>query len=108
MNEMTITEMQSMQRALQEKYIDKWGGLSPAIAREKLLWMMIEAGEMADVIKKQGDQAIMTDPEAHRHFIEEACDVLMYLGDVLLCFDIRAGDIAEAYSAKFEKNMNRW
>ena len=108
MNEMTITEMQSMQRALQEKYIDKWGGLSPAIAREKLLWMMIEAGEMADVIKKQGDQAIMTDPEAHRHFIEEACDVLMYLNDVMLCYGITPEELTEVYRAKQQRNMTRW
>ena len=108
MNEMTITEMQSMQRALQEKYIDKWGGLSPAIAREKLLWMMIEAGEMADVIKKQGDQAIMTDPEAHRHFIEEACDVLMYLNDVMLCYGITSEELTEVYRAKHQRNMTRW
>ena len=107
MNDITITEMQSMQRALQEKYIDKWGGLSPAIAREKLLWMMIEAGEMADVIKKQGDQAIMTDPEAHRHFIEEACDVLMYLNDVMLCYGITPEELTEVYRAKHQRNMTR-
>ena len=108
MNDITITEMQSMQRALQEKYIDKWGGLSPAIAREKLLWMMIEAGEMADVIKKQGDQAIMTDPEAHRHFIEEACDVLMYLNDVMLCYGITPEELTEVYREKHQRNMTRW
>ena len=88
MNEMTITEMQSMQRALQEKYIDKWGGLSPAIAREKLLWMMIEAGEMADVIKKQGDQAI--------------------LNDVMLCYGITPEELTEVYRAKHQRNMTRW
>ena len=108
MNDITITEMQSMQRALQEKYIDKWGGLSPSIAREKLLWMMIEAGEMADIIKKQGDEAIMTDPEAHRHFIEEACDVLMYLNDVMLCYGITPEELEEVYEAKHRRNMKRW
>lgn len=108
MNDITITEMQSMQRALQEKYIDKWGGLSPYIARDKLLWMMIEAGEMADIIKKQGDEAIMTDPEAHRHFIEEACDVLMYLNDVMLCYGITPGELTEVYRAKHQRNMTRW
>ena len=52
MSDLNFAQMHEMQRALQEKYIDKWGGLNPAIGRDQLLWMMIEAGEMADIIKK--------------------------------------------------------
>ena len=108
MSDLTFTQMQEMQRALQEKYIDKWGGLSPKIGRDQLLWMIIEAGEMADIIKKKGDEAILHDAEARSHFVEETCDVLMYLNDVLLCYGITPEEIAAAYRAKFERNMTRW
>lgn len=108
MNDLNFTQMQEMQRALQEKYIDKWGGLSPKIGRDQLLWMIIEAGEMADIIKKKGDEAILHDAEARGHFVEETCDVLMYLNDVMLCYGITPEEIAAAYRAKFERNMTRW
>jgi len=101
-------EMQDIQRELQEKYREKWGGLRPEIARNQLLWMMIEAGEMADVIKKAGDEAIVSDPEVRRHFIEETCDVLMYLNDVLLCYGITPEEMETVYREKHERNMKRW
>jgi len=101
-------EMQAIQRELQEKYKDKWGGLGPETARSQLLWMMIEAGEMADVIKKDGDRAIVSDPEVRRHFIEETCDVLMYLNDVLLCYGITPEEVEKVYLEKHARNMKRW
>ena len=101
-------EMQAIQRELQEKYKDKWGGLGPETARSQLLWMMIEAGEMADVIKKDGDRAILSDPEVRRHFIEETCDVLMYLNDVLLCYGITPEEVEKVYLEKHARNMKRW
>ena len=56
-----LDEMQAIQKQLQEKYKDLWGGLSPRKGRDQLLWMMIEAGEAADIIKKQGDTPILED-----------------------------------------------
>jgi len=88
MSDFGLTEMQSIQMELQKQYIDKWGGLSPEKGRDQLLWMMIEAGEVADIIKKDGDQRIVDDKEVRNHFVEEICDVLMYLNDVLLCYSI--------------------
>ena len=79
-------EMQKMQEELQQKYKDKWEAISPECARNKLLWMMIEAGEMADIIKKDGDGMIMVDSKVREHFIEEMCDTLMYFNDVMLCY----------------------
>lgn len=101
-------EMQDIQRELQEKYKHKWGNLSPEIARNQLLWMMIEAGEMADIIKKKGDEAIVNDPDVRNHFIEETCDVLMYLNDVLLCYGIAPEELEKVYLDKHERNMKRW
>ena len=54
MNDFGINEMLEMQKALQEKYKDKWEGISPEIGKNKLLWMVGEIGEVIDVIKKNG------------------------------------------------------
>lgn len=108
MQEFGIIQMEAIQRELQERYKDKWGGLSPEKGRDQLLWMLIEAGEAADVIKKRGDVRIMEDVGTRRHFIEELCDVMMYFNDVLLCYSITPEEFAKAYLEKHEKNMQRW
>ena len=104
----SMDRMHEIQRELQAKYLDKWGGLSPEKGINQLLWMMIEAGEMADIMKKEGVNAIVNDPATRAHFVEEVCDVLMYLNDVLLCFDITPEEVENAYEAKHARNMKRW
>lgn len=108
MKDMNFEQMQQMQKELQEKYKEKWPKIGPEIARDKLLWMMVEAGEMADVIKKSGDDKIMNDNETRSHFIEEVCDTLMYLNDVMICYEITPEELEKVYISKFEKNMDRW
>lgn len=103
-----LAKMQDMQRVLQKKYYDKWGGLSPEKARDKLLWLYGELGEAADVIKKNGSGKIMSDEALRRHFIEEMCDVMMYYNDVLLCFDISPQELEKVYYEKHNRNMGRW
>ena len=61
-----------------------------------LLWMMDEAGEVGDVIRKQG----LEESEVHRHFMEEMCDVMMYFNDLMICFGILSDELAEQYRAK--------
>ena len=39
MESFTLEEMQRIQIELQEKYKDKWEGIGPEIAKNKLLWM---------------------------------------------------------------------
>ena len=72
-----------------------------------LLWMMDEAGEAEDVIKKQGPERIMEEPEVRRHFVEEMCDVMMYFNDLMICFGISPDELAEQYRAKHRRNMTR-
>ena len=108
MADLSFSEMQNIQKELQEKYKDKWEEISPTIARDKLLWMIIEAGEMADIIKKDGDEAIVEDPEVRSHFVEEICDVLMYLNDVMLCYKITPQELRDVYLKKHQRNMGRW
>ena len=69
---------------------------------------MIELGEAADIIKKQGSQMIMEDTEVRTHFIEEMADVMMYYNDVLLCYGISIDEFSKVYREKHQRNMNRW
>lgn len=101
-------EMRKIQEELQAHYLDSWGGLFPEKGRSILLWAMIEAGEMADIIKKDGDDAIMEDEEIRRHFIEEFCDTMMYLNDLLLCYSITPEDVEKVYLEKHRRNLSRW
>ena len=108
MDDFGFREMQQIQVQLQEKYKDKWKQLSPELGKEQLLWLMIELGEAADIIKKQGSQIIMEDTEVRTHFIEEMADVMMYYNDVLLCYGISIDEFSKVYREKHQRNMNRW
>ena len=108
MSSFDINEMQEMQKALQNKYKDKWEPISPETGKNKILWMIGETGEVIDIIKKHGHDAIMNNPELKHHLIEEMTDVLMYYNDVLNCFNISTEDLKQTYISKYNKNMNRW
>lgn len=108
MDDFSVNEMFAMQKALQEKYKDKWETIGPEAGKHKLLWMIGEVGEVIDVIKKNGDTDALENNELRKHLVEEMADVLMYYNDVLLCYGIDAGELKETYKAKFEKNMTRW
>lgn len=70
--------------------------------------MIGEIGEVIDVIKKNGDQKSTYDSDIRKELVEEMADVLMYYNDVMLCYEITAGELKETYIKKFERNMNRW
>ena len=101
-------EMQEIQRELQDKYKDKWEKLCPEASLKTFLWLMIELGEAADVIKKEGNESIMKDDVVRRHFLEELADVMMYFNDALLCYDISIDEFKEVYLEKHRRNMERW
>ena len=107
-NDFSIAEMREMQKALQEKYKDKWEPIGPETGKNKLLWMIGEIGEVIDIIKKNGGTIKTSDLEQRKHLIEEMADVLMYYNDVMLCFGITSDELKKAYTEKFKKNMNRW
>lgn len=108
MKDFSFNAMQSLQKELQEKYKDRWEPISPQTAKNKLLWLMIELGEAADIIKKQSGQKIAEDKEVRNHFIEEMSDALMYFNDVMLCFDISPEELKKIYMDKHQRNLDRW
>ena len=108
MFDFSVNEMLDMQTRLQDKYKDKWEKLSPETGKHKLLWMIGEIGEVIDIIKKHGGTKASDDEELRKSLVEEMADVLMYYNDVLLCYGISAGELKQAYTAKFKRNMTRW
>lgn len=108
MSDFSINEMQEMQRALQDKYKDKWEPICADTGKNKLLWMIGEIGEVIDIVKKHGDEKACGDEALRKELVEEMADVLMYYNDVLLCYGISGSELKQAYTEKFEKNMRRW
>lgn len=108
MEKFTVSEMQEIQKALQEKYKDKWEPICPEIGQNKLLWMIGEIGEVIDVVKKNGGEKACSDEKLRADLIEEMADVLMYYNDVMLCYGITEEELKKAYTEKFERNMKRW
>ena len=108
MGDFGINEMLEMQKALQEKYKDKWRPVCPERGKDQLLWMIGEIGEVIDIIKKNGAEAASQNAELKERLVEELADVLMYYNDVLLCCGISTEELKQAYISKFEKNMTRW
>lgn len=108
MAHLDIAEMQRLQKVLQEKHKNVWAAICPEEGRNKLLWAVAECGEAAQVIKKQGDAEIMQSEKTRSDFVEELCDVFMYLTDVLNCYNITPEEFEEAYRKKSERNLDRW
>lgn len=108
MEDFRMSEMQEMQRILQEKYKHKWEPIGPETGQNKLLWMVGEIGEVIDIVKKNGGTKASADPELRKDLVEELADVLMYFNDIMLCYGITEEEMKKVYTAKFERNMKRW
>lgn len=101
-------DMQAMQQRLQERYSGWWEPVDPERGRNKLLWMIGEVGEAAQIIKRKGHDGIMNDEQVRHDFVEELCDVMMFFNDVMLCYGVTPEELEAVYRAKHEKNMKRW
>ena len=86
MADFSISEMQEMQRTLQDKYKDKWEPICPEVGQNKLLWMVGEIGEVIDIVKKHGAEDALAQEKLRKDLVEEMADVLMYYNDVMLCY----------------------
>ena len=108
MMDLTMTEILEMQRQLQEKYKNQWEPVGPETGKNKLLWMIGEVGEVIDIVKKHSVRQLVEGGDARHDLVEELADVLMYYGDVMLCYGITADELQSVYVSKFERNMKRW
>lgn len=107
MSDLKLSEIMAMQQELQEKYKGKWSPLSLENGRNSLLWMIEEMGEAISIIKKRGENAIVSDGMIREAFIEELVDVLMFYNDALICYRITSSELSEAFIKKHLKNMSR-
>ena len=67
MSEFTVNEMLEMQKILQERYKDKWEGISAEVGQNKLLWMVGEIGEVIDIVKKHSGLKASQDENFSNH-----------------------------------------
>lgn len=103
-----IAQMQELQRRLQERYAGWWEPIDAERGLNKLMWMIAEVGEAAQILKRTGSQGVMENSKTRADFVEELCDVLMYFNDVLLCYGITPEEFENVYRAKNARNMTRW
>lgn len=107
---MTVQQMMDMQRRLFDKYGVRfgWQTYTPENAKDHFLWMLGEAGEVIDALKKSGVPALLEEGEKRDHFVEEMADMTMFLIDTLLCMNVTAEEFSAAYAQKHAYNMTRW
>ena len=105
--ELKISEMLTCQYELWEKYKDVWPPIEPVDARNSLLWLVEELGEVIAIIKKRGEKDIVKDPSLKEKFTEELVDVFMYFLDVLARYEISGEDFSDAFRKKHAYNMLR-
>ncbi len=70
MPDLSINEMLEMQKRLQEQYKGRWEAICPEAGKHKLLWMIGEAGEVIDLIKKHGDERAARDAALRKALVE--------------------------------------
>ncbi len=105
--DLKISELMEMQRSLYELHREEWMARVPESGKEHILYMIEEIGETIAILKKKGNDAVVSDPQVRTAFLEELADVLMYYTEVLRCYHISPEEISRAFSAKYEKNMGR-
>ena len=104
--DLRMSEMMRLQKELQAAH-PEWGGLNPQQGLRQLLWMVGEIGEVIDVVKKADRAEYMNGTDLRDHFVEEFCDVMMYLVDTMLCYGIDPAEFAHAYRKKAAYNLKR-
>jgi len=86
-------------------YKGKWMPLEKENGAYKALWLIGELGEVIDIIKKKGPDAIYSDQEIRKEFVKEITDCYMYMADLLNCYGISADEIGKAYFDKLNYNL---
>ena len=105
--DLSISEMMALKQRLYEPHKHEWPPMEPEYAKDYILYMVEEVGEVIATIKKKGGASVTEDPAVRSRFLEEMADVLMYYNDILLRCHVTPQEISRAYRAKFEENMRR-
>jgi 8-oxo-dGTP diphosphatase len=107
MEEIKISEMLKSQYELWEKHKETWSPMKPESARNSLLWMMEEIGEVIAIIKKRGEKEIEKDKTLKEIFTEELVDVFMYFLDILNRYSISGEEFSRVFVKKNNYNQKR-
>ena len=102
-----IEDFINMQEELYECNKDEWNPLHPQYAKDSILWMIEEVGEVISIIKKKGHDEIVNNPDVRHHFTEEMVDILFYFNQALLRMGITAQEITDVAHEKHQRNMKR-
>lgn len=106
-NNISIQEMLDYSLALWERHKDRWSPMEPEYTKLTLLWLVGEIGEVVDIIKKDGEIAIMQDKMVRSKTVEEITDCFMYLADVLNRLKITKEEFSRVYHSKMQYNLQR-
>lgn len=101
----SISDMQQMQTNL--RIAKGWTDTAPENAKDHLLNMIGEIGEVADIFKKKGIDKCMSDPEIRAMLVEELADVEMYFMEVLSRLQVSSKEFSQAYVNKHSRLMDR-
>jgi 8-oxo-dGTP diphosphatase len=105
--ELKISEMLKSQYELWEKHKDVWPPMAPEDARNSILWMMEELGEVIAIIKKRGEGEIENDRALKEKFTEELADVFMFFLDILNRYGIDGKEFSRVFVKKSRYNQKR-
>ena len=79
MTSFTLEEILEMQRALQERYKHKWEPICPENGKNKMLWMIGEIGEVAEVLNKRAGRKFSEGEDLQTQLGTELADMLHYI-----------------------------
>ena len=82
------------------RWVNHWPKYTPDDAQAHLLGATEEIGEISEIIRKCGHEAIMNSPTIRRKLTTEVVDAVSYLVNVLLSYGITAEEFSEAFVRK--------
>ena len=103
----SVQEMLNYSLQLWKKHKKEWSPLEAKYAKYRLLWLIGELGEVIDIIKKDGEKAIMRNQSVRVKLIEEITDCYMYLADTLNCYKVTSKKFSQIYHQKMQYNLRR-
>lgn len=105
--DLCFSDTLSMSKELWELHKNEWSPMEPEYAKNFILYMVEEIGEVIAIVKKKSLHDVMAKGLVREHLIEELADILMYYNDTLNRFNISAEELARVYTKKHNNNLKR-